>query len=308
MAIQYDVQGICMTETPVTFDYSDYREVVQVLSNQEFTDSCANALDRPFATKTLLRKQSSHADLLEACTVGVVALPDKRNLDHPGRPVSFYIDERRLIVIDDTDMAANMLKEFCDAHHRSPLTLARILFYLLEDLIGEDAAYLETFEETLETVEETIADMGCAEANSSVTRMRRELLHLGYYYEQLEDVGELLEDNENELFSDADARLFGLFRSHADRLFQRAGTLKEYSLQLFELQQTQIDVKQNETMRWLTVITSIFVPLTLVTSWYGMNFKYMPELDWVFGYAGVVIICLIIVVIELVIFKRRKWL
>jgi magnesium transporter len=61
-------------------------------------------------------------------------------------------------------------------------------------------------------------------------------------------------------------------------------------------------------MTVLTVVTAIFMPLTLIVGWYGMNFKYMPELDSVWGYPAVIVISILIVVFCLIFFKRKKWL
>lgn len=102
--------------------------------------------------------------------------------------------------------------------------------------------------------------------------------------------------------------MFTLFSHQAERLLKRSQTLKEYSFQLRELYQTQIDIKQNDTIQWFTVITTIFVPLTLITSWYGMNFRFMPELDMPWSYFVIMAVCAVIVIFELRFFKRKKWL
>ncbi len=61
-------------------------------------------------------------------------------------------------------------------------------------------------------------------------------------------------------------------------------------------------------MTILTVITSIFLPLTLIAGWYGMNFRYMPELNWPWSYPIVFVVCIVIVVACLIFFKKKKWL
>jgi magnesium transporter len=61
-------------------------------------------------------------------------------------------------------------------------------------------------------------------------------------------------------------------------------------------------------MTVLTVVTSIFLPLTLIAGWYGMNFRYMPELEWPYSYPVVIVVSIIIVVVCLVWFKRKKWM
>ena len=61
-------------------------------------------------------------------------------------------------------------------------------------------------------------------------------------------------------------------------------------------------------MNLLTVVSAIFLPLTLLVGWYGMNFIYMPELRWAFGYPGVFVVAVLIVCIEIILFKKKKLL
>ncbi len=61
-------------------------------------------------------------------------------------------------------------------------------------------------------------------------------------------------------------------------------------------------------MTILTIVTTIFMPLTLIVGWYGMNFKYMPELDSRWGYPAVICLCLSILLGSLLILKKKKWM
>ena len=83
---------------------------------------------------------------------------------------------------------------------------------------------------------------------------------------------------------------------------------REYIMQLRDLMQSHLDVRQNRIMTVLTVITSIFLPLTLIAGWYGMNFRYMPELEWKYSYPVVIAVSVLIVVICLIWFRRKKWM
>ena len=85
-------------------------------------------------------------------------------------------------------------------------------------------------------------------------------------------------------------------------------SLSDYAAQIRDLNQTQIDIKQNRIMTVLTVITSIFMPLTLITGWYGMNFVYMPELQSPLAYPIVIAISILIFAGCLIFFKLKKWL
>ena len=74
-------------------------------------------------------------------------------------------------------------------------------------------------------------------------------------------------------------RQFSRLGNRVDRLYDHTQMLREYALQIREMQQAQIDLRQNDTMRILTVVSTIFFPLSLIAGWYGMNFTHMPELS-----------------------------
>jgi magnesium transporter len=116
------------------------------------------------------------------------------------------------------------------------------------------------------------------------------------------------EEDENEFFDPENTRYFRLFSNRVSRLFDIVSALLDYTLQIRDTYSSKLDVKQNHIMTVLTVVTAIFMPLTLIAGWYGMNFKYMPELNSVFGYPVVIIVSLLIAVGSLIYFKIKKWL
>lgn len=137
--------------------------------------------------------------------------------------------------------------------------------------------------------------------------VRKELSALSSYYEQIADVGEVLQQDAAERGSEKESFLFGLFCNRAGRLYTMVQELKEYSMQLREMHQTQIDMRQNEIMKVLTIVTTIFMPLTLIAGWYGMNFVNMPELSSPYGYGIIIGACVIIIVIELCFLWKKNW-
>lgn len=117
----------------------------------------------------------------------------------------------------------------------------------------------------------------------------------------------MMSENKNGLFNSEDIRLLRVVANRADRLFDNTKVLREYTGQLREMYQSQIDIMQNKTMRILTVVTTIFMPLTLIAGWYGMNFQYMPELHSRYGYIGVIVFSILVVAGEIIFFKWKKW-
>ena len=110
--------------------------------------------------------------------------------------------------------------------------------------------------------------------------MKKKLLILHNYYEQLIDVGEELLENRNDIFDDEHLHYFKLFTKKAERLSQSVERLRESIVQLREANQANMDYNLNYVMKMFTVVTTVFLPLTLIVGWYGMNLKHMPELSW----------------------------
>ena len=91
-----------------------------------------------------------------------------------------------------------------------------------------------------------------------------------------------------------------------ERLESHVHLLQENVIQLRELYQAQLDAKQNKVMCILTVVTIVFLPLSLLTGWYGMNFANMPESHWRYAYPCVIAITVAIIVFEIIYFKKKK--
>ena len=134
--------------------------------------------------------------------------------------------------------------------------------------------------------------------------IRRELLNLRSYYDEIMDLGKELEENENGIFLERHLKYFGTLTDRADRLMSKKQHLLEYAQQVKEAYQSQIAARQNNNMQFLTVISTIFFPLTLITGWFGMNFYDMPGLKS--GYYSVCVLSVVVVVVSLHFFKKKK--
>ena len=141
-----------------------------------------------------------------------------------------------------------------------------------------------------------------------VNDIRSDIRYLRIHYEQLMDLGQEFEENENNFFKQENLRYFRLFIDRASRLYDTSMSLRDYTMQLRDLYKAHLDIKQNRIMTVLTVVTTIFMPLTLIVGWYGMNFKFMPELNWEWSYPVVIVLSILIVVLSLLFFKHKKWL
>ena len=186
--------------------------------------------------------------------------------------------------------------------------LERFIYDFLETIISGDLNMLERYEDEITVIEDRILEGNLTGELERNNEIRGELLKLKMYYEQLIDLGQELAENENDFFMSDNLRFFELFTARVTRLQGLVSTLKEYTMQVRELYQSELSVKQNRIMTVLTVVTTIIMPLTLVTGWYGMNFKYMPELDSPLAYPVVIGVVILMAISGIIYFKKKKWL
>ncbi len=183
------------------------------------------------------------------------------------------------------------------------------LYYFLDCFTLDDRIILENMEFHMSELEmQMMKERINPGFINDILQWKRELMYIWNYYEQLIDLGEVLRDNENDMFPEENTKKFAIFTDRIRRLNENVNHLKEYTVQLRETHDAMLDYNLNNIMKFFTVITTIFLPLTLIVGWYGMNFEYMPELHWRYGYLAVVIFSALVVVFLVVAFKRHKLL
>ena len=167
--------------------------------------------------------------------------------------------------------------------------------------------HLQELEQALAHLEDQVLAGIMNDFSHRMSALRKETAGWFHYYTQLEDMVCEFEENENEYFEENGLNLFHLAENRIERLKNQAQMLREYGVQIQELFQAEIDIRQNRIMKILTIVTTLFLPLTLVTGWYGMNFAYMPELTWRYSYPVVILVALMIAIGEFIYFKKKKF-
>ena len=239
---------------------------------------------------------------------GSIAIPEMSYSAEITGCFAFALDEKGVVFIDDAGLAEAIIFEVSRNKKTQMPSLERFLYDFLEQVISQDLEMLEQLEQSLDKMEDEILSDDTAESLSKLNTVRGKLLDLHLHYGRLIDFGQELQENENGFFAEDNLRYFRLFTQRTERLRDTVSNLRDYTVQLRELIQTRIDEKQNRIMTLLTVITTIFTPLTLITGWYGMNFKYMPSLESRISYPIVIVVCITIVIGCILWFKKKKWL
>lgn len=239
---------------------------------------------------------------------GTFSVPSRSNISGDDYQYAFALDEKGIVFIDSTGVVEKMVKKIARTKKWKVPCLERFIYDFLELIITRDLSILEKFEKELDAIEDDMMDSSTETSLARVNEIRSNLRELRIHYDQLIDFGQELQENENNFFKPENTRYFRLFTDRVTRLHDTATSLRDFTMQLRDMYHTQIDVKQNRIMTLLTVVTTIFMPLTLIVGWYGMNFRYMPELETRWGYPVVIIASLLIIIGGLWFFKKKKWL
>lgn len=235
----------------------------------------------------------------------------------PKNRVAIFVQKQLCLIVcvkDDDGMIREQFEKVmqrysCDGHKICETVPEKFLYHFLNDLMLDDRKFLENMEFQMSGLETRMMyEKVTPTIIHEILMLKKELMYIWNYYEQLIDVGEVLRDNENDMFPDENVRRFAIFTERAQRISENVKYLKEYTVQLQEMHDAMLDYNLNRIMKLFTVITAFFSPLTLIVGWYGMNFQNMPELSWKYGYFFVLLLCFMSVVGCVAAFKRYKLL
>jgi magnesium transporter len=225
--------------------------------------------------------------------------------------VSLILTERVLISFQESpgDVFDPVRTRLQKARGRIRSTGCDYLAYALIDAIVDQ--YFSILEQTgtqIEAIEDQTLSTPTTAVLQRVHALKRELLYLRKQIWPLREVVGAMAKEESTLIQD-DTRIFLRdVHDHAVQIMETIESQRDLLAGLLDLYMTGISNRMNEIMKVLTIIATIFIPITFIAGVYGMNFKHMPELEWRWGY-GLVWCVMIAVVIALVIFfKRKKWL
>ena len=284
------------------------KQFVAVLSSEEWKnnkDSFEMGMDiEPDLSEIFLTKAEVNYDSL----TGTFSIPDRKCPSDDDLKFAFVLDEKGIVFIDDTGAASAIVNGVIRTKKWKLPSLERFLYDFLDQIVKDDLRLMEKYESELDSMEQAIIDGDENLPSGRLNDIRNDIRYLRIHYEQLMDLAAEFEENENGFFKYENLRFFRLFINRAERLHEASMSLRDYTMQLRDLYKAHLDIKQNRIMTVLTVVTTIFMPLTLIAGWYGMNFHFMPELNWKWSYPVVIIISIAIAVGSLLFFKKKKWL
>ena len=217
--------------------------------------------------------------------------------------VCIYCSSNDFVFISDDKLCSELLIEL-DANKDNQTQLLEFFHALTVN----DVYALEKLEDCITDLEDSLLMDKSMKSyrTAQIIGLRRELLKMKRYYEQLAMITSELAENANKAFSEDLQKRFSSLDRRIDYLLNSVLHLREYITQVREAYQAQIDIEQNQIMRVFTVITAVFLPLTLIVGWFGMNVQ-MPEYQWSLGYPYVIALSITVCLASIIFFKIKKW-
>ncbi|RJP83713.1 MAG: magnesium and cobalt transport protein CorA [Desulfobacteraceae bacterium] len=183
-----------------------------------------------------------------------------------------------------------------------------LAYALLDMVVDHYFGVLEQVGEEIETLQESVLDHPETGTLSDIQKLRHQLVLLRKSIWPLREVLSSLLRGDSAFI---DEKLLFYYQDVYDHVIHVADTVETNRDQMsgiLDIYMSSVSIKMNEVMKVLTVIATLFIPLTFLAGVYGMNFTYMPELEWRYSYPvfwGTVLICLLLMLIW---FRRKKWL
>lgn len=224
-------------------------------------------------------------------------------------PLSFFLEQGRIRVVSEEKDCLSLESRLSGLIQEEGMEPVRFLLRLLDSVIQSDMRFLQNLEKVCYRFEEELLN-GNISKNPFIllSGSRKSLRERSFLYQQLLEANDTMAENPCQFFSDSEVQSIRYFGSKVERLDKYGKAIREYMVLLREMYQQRLDEQQNRTMQLLTVVTTIFLPLSLIAGWYGMNFVHMPELHSPYGYVAIIAVCVMIVIGEIMYFKHKKYL
>lgn len=186
---------------------------------------------------------------------------------------------------------------------------ADYLAYALVDAVVDNYfVILEKFGDKIETLETELIEQPTQKTVQKIYQLKREMIFLHNAVWPLREVVSALGKHESSLISETTAPYLRDVYDHVIHIIDSVDIYREMLSSMLDMYLSSVSNRLNEVMKVLTAISLIFMPLTFIVGVYGMNFKYMPELEWRYGYFLALFAMFGIGVSLFLYFKRKKWL
>lgn len=290
-------------EKGLTAGYVDKSDLSELAKKYGFAESTV------LACQNKAGKYRSVVEKHDKYTFGILHIVG--NLKDEDDWVAIYITKKLFLVVDLYDKDGSTEKIFAAAMNRlssKKVNIAKIFLAFFEGMTLDDVQIIEEIGIQITELEDSLLSKDAdKDFNLTALQTKKYVQRLHYYYEHILDLIEVIYENDNDIIDYEDMIHISNLMHRIERLNEDATSINASLEHLQDAYFSYQDVKMNKTMKILTVLSTIFFPLTIIVGWYGMNFMSMPEFAWRYGYAYVIILSAVVMIALLIIAKKGKW-
>jgi magnesium transporter len=183
-----------------------------------------------------------------------------------------------------------------------------LVYSLIDAVVDNYFVILERLGERIESMEEELVAEPTERTLQQIHSLKRQTTSLRKSVWPLREAASALERSESSLIGKSTHIYLRDLYDHTIQVIDTVETFRDMVSGMLDIYLSSISNRMNGVMKVLTIIATLFIPLTFIAGIYGMNFKYMPELEWHWGYPLILLVMGAAAVIMLIYFRRRKWL
>jgi len=275
-------------------------------------------LGRKFSLHALTLEDIINADHLPKCEFSedqlffTLKYPqyDASSDDLTLRHISLILSDHYLLSIQEgnQDLLEPIKKRLESAQGKVRTQNIEYLFYALTDyIVDQYFIIMDIIRDHIEDTEDLMIDEPQTNHIQRIHLIKKRIVYLRKFISSLNKAVAVLQGQEIR-FTDENIKFYMRdIYDHTVHINEALTTSKELQTTLLEMNMANISNSMNRVMKTLTIVATIFIPLTFLVGIYGMNFHYMPELDWKYGYPAVWVAILIIAAIMIFYMKRKEW-
>ena len=183
-----------------------------------------------------------------------------------------------------------------------------LLYALIDLIVDQYFSVLEQVGDRIESLEEDLVADPTTETLHVIHHLKREMAFLRKSMWPLREVVGRLERSESVLVHESTELYLRDVYDHTIQVIDAVETFRDMLAGMLDIYLSSVSNRMNEVMKVLTIIATVFIPLTFIAGVYGMNFRYMPELEWPWGYPLVWFVMIVIAVLMVIYFRKKRWL
>ncbi|HAT8178133.1 TPA: magnesium/cobalt transporter CorA [Legionella pneumophila] len=287
-------------------------DIAGLADNEKITKVCSQFNIHPLVIEDLLNtKQRPKLDIIDDYIFVVFRLlqSSPNHLTYNTEQFCLIIKQKLLLTFRESEKynLSSIYQRLNGEHSLTREYGSDYLTYLIMDYIVDDYFnFVETSAQLLETLEDQLINKPETIKLQTLYTIKRRTITLRKIIPPLRDIVHLLLTDDGGLINKKYNLYFRDLYDHCIRLVESIDLHREMSASMLDIYLSTINNRMNESMKILTLFASIFIPLTFIAGVYGMNFKFMPELDWRYGYPMILVTMVLLAILMLYFFKRKK--